>query len=317
MNYVLLNGDMKEQAHKIKDGSIDFILTDPPYGISKDFKPEWKDKDGNDLNTIHDHQFDRAANDNWDSAQDFIQHLNQWVKVCSKKLRKNGSIAIFVGDRYISHFWEAFEKYGITPKRVITWRKPAAVPFNRKVLMLSACEFLIYGIKEGKGTKKKVFNADPTTNSTPQETFVMADKAGTILNSHIQKYYPEKSLEEIMQMVEKTIKKNLDSIIQTDGTTRLCIPNIITYSGGGGKNRIHPTEKPTEILKYLISIFSNRGDIIFDPFAGSGSTGEASLSLDREVILIEKDNDYCKKIETRLAALGHICKGLKVKLWRK
>lgn len=307
MDYVVLNGCMLEQSIKIKNESVDFILTDPPYAISKDFKPVWKDKDGNDLNTIHDHKFDRNFHDNWDNTENFVVRLNEWAEVWGKKLRKNGSIVVFTGDKYISHLWEALEKHGIIPKRVITWRKPAAVPFNRKVLMISGCEFLVYGIKEkGKGKKRKVFNADPQIDSI-QEIFVAADKAGVILNKYMQRFYKRKSLSEIMCMAEKEIKEKLNNMLQ-NRTARLCIPNIITYSGGLGKNRIHPTEKPVEILKYLISIFSNEGDTILDTFAGSGSTGEAALLLNRNVLLIERDKSLCEKMKKRLEK----CKKIKI-----
>jgi len=299
MSCTILNGCILEQSTKIENDSIDFILTDPPYSISKDFKPVWRDKDGNDLNTIHDHQFDRNFIDKWDTTEDFAHQLDMWAEIWGKKLRRNGSIVVFTGDRHISHLWEALEKHNITPKRVITWRKPAAVPFNRKVLMLSGCEFLVYGIKEeGVGKKKKIFNADLKVGSI-QEIFIAADKAGTILNKYMQRFYGKKSLSEIIQIAEIEIKEKLDAILQNE-IVRLCVPNIITYSGGLGKNRIHPTEKPVKILKYLISIFSNEGDIILDTFAGSGSTGEAALSLNRNIILIERDRNLCGKIENRL-----------------
>lgn len=60
----------------------------------------------------------------------------------------------------------------------------------------------------------------------------------------------------------------------------------------GGKNRIHPTQKPLKLLEDILKIHSNEGDIIFDPFAGSGSTGVAAFNLKREFILIERDKKY-------------------------
>jgi len=54
----------------------------------------------------------------------------------------------------------------------------------------------------------------------------------------------------------------------------------------------HPTEKPVALMKELIRLFTNPGDVVFDPFMGSGSTGVAALELGRKFIGIEKNIDY-------------------------
>ena len=51
----------------------------------------------------------------------------------------------------------------------------------------------------------------------------------------------------------------------------------------------HPTQKPVELLEYLIKTYSNPGNVVLDPTMGSGSTGIAALSLGRDFIGIEKD----------------------------
>lgn len=66
------------------------------------------------------------------------------------------------------------------------------------------------------------------------------------------------------------------------------------------RSKLHPTEKPQGLLKYLINTSSNPGDIVFDPCAGSGSTGLAANALGRGFILIEKENEYCEVISKRL-----------------
>ena len=66
-----------------------------------------------------------------------------------------------------------------------------------------------------------------------------------------------------------------------------------------GKN-IHPTEKPTSILEYMIKKSSNEDDIILDPFAGGGSTLLASKNLNRNAIGIECEEKYVDLIKGRL-----------------
>ena len=66
------------------------------------------------------------------------------------------------------------------------------------------------------------------------------------------------------------------------------------------KNKLHPTQKNVECLKYMIELSSDEGEIIFDPFMGSGSTGEAALQLKRKFNGCEINNEYFKIVEKRL-----------------
>ena len=62
----------------------------------------------------------------------------------------------------------------------------------------------------------------------------------------------------------------------------------------------HPAQKPTAILKKMITIASNEGDIVFDPFMGVGSTGVAALSLNRKFIGFEIDKTYFDAAKNRI-----------------
>ena len=65
---------------------------------------------------------------------------------------------------------------------------------------------------------------------------------------------------------------------------------------------MHPTQKPAELIEYLIRTYSNAGDVILDPFAGSGTTAVAAINSDRSFIGWERDEGYynaaIKRIET-------------------
>ena len=65
-------------------------------------------------------------------------------------------------------------------------------------------------------------------------------------------------------------------------------------------NPKHPAQKPVAILKKMIEIASNEGDIIFDPFMGVGSTGVAALDLNRRFIGIELDQAYFEAAKKRI-----------------
>lgn len=66
------------------------------------------------------------------------------------------------------------------------------------------------------------------------------------------------------------------------------------------KDKIHPAEKPVELLEQIIKFVTKEDELILDPFAGSGVLGEAALKQRRNSILIEKDFDVYEKEKERL-----------------
>jgi adenine-specific DNA-methyltransferase len=66
-------------------------------------------------------------------------------------------------------------------------------------------------------------------------------------------------------------------------------------------NLLHPTQKPVEIMQSLIETFSKPGNVVIDPFAGSGTTGIAAQNCGRHFILIEKVWRHWKGAQDRIA----------------
>lgn len=64
----------------------------------------------------------------------------------------------------------------------------------------------------------------------------------------------------------------------------------------------HPCPKPPELIGKLISIFSKEGELVFDPFNGSGTTTVMARNLKRSYMGIDKNKSYCEMAEKRLAA---------------
>jgi len=297
----LINGDMLEQDAAINDNSIDLLLTDPPYNISEDgAQPVWIDKEtGKNKTNIHNQKFSESFEENWDEVEhdEFLSQIDNWAKFWFKKIRKGGSFAIFISDQYVSYLWTAMENAGFEPKRVWTWKKPAAVPFNRQVNPVSACEYVLFGIKP-KG--KRTFNADAKEGNIV-ERYAAADKISSIVYKLVKESNGIGDIDKIFAEAKKEAIRMLNDRKKTDtGAIQCVIPNTITYSGGLGKNKIHPTQKPTEILEYFIELLSNPGDTVLDTFAGSGSTGVACHTLNRDCILIERDPVMFQKMKTRI-----------------
>lgn len=80
------------------------------------------------------------------------------------------------------------------------------------------------------------------------------------------------------------------------------ISDVLPWAYTG--NRLHPTQKPLEALKPIIAALTRPGDIVLDPFAGSGSTLAAAQLLGRAYIGIELDRRYAETARTRLKKSG-------------
>lgn len=86
------------------------------------------------------------------------------------------------------------------------------------------------------------------------------------------------------------------------------------WNGGGShalwsyplarEDREHTTQKPLPLMLELVELFTDPGDLVLDPFAGSGTTGVACLRMGRRFIGIEKDPAYAAIARERLAAEG-------------
>lgn len=75
---------------------------------------------------------------------------------------------------------------------------------------------------------------------------------------------------------------------------------VLRINRDNPRERLRPTQKPVELLEYLIKTYSNEGMTILDPTMGSASTGIACLNTNRNFIGIELDSNYYNIAEQRL-----------------
>lgn len=222
------NIDAMSLISEQKPKSVDLILTDPPYAISRDSgytqnspdKKKYIKKYGN-------HTIDFGE---WDHKFD-IEDLKAVVDGFYNILRNGGTAIIFYDIWKIQDLSSIMKEVGFKQLRVIEWVKSNPVPINSKLNYLSNCrEIAILGVKKGK----------PTFNSK-------YDKG------------------------------------------------IYTYPICQDAGRFHPTQKPLALFTDLILKHSNEGDIVFDPFAGSGTTEVVCMTENRTPICGEIDPEYYNK----------------------
>lgn len=230
---MLINDDCFNYLKNIENKSVDLILVDPPYLISKksNFK-NYSDKANSDIITKYgSHSIDFG---DWDKEEiDWDLLFKEYYRV----LRDGGTLIFFFDVWKSTMIKEIAEKYKFKQPRIGQWQKTNPVPINSKLNYLSnGTEYFFTFIKG----KKPTFNSE---------------------YDHGVYKYP------------------------------LC----------HGKERLeHPTQKPLNLIIDLVKKHSNEGDLVLDTFAGTGTTGEACITLNRRFILVEKDEKYFLLIKNRL-----------------
>ena len=104
------------------------------------------------------------------------------------------------------------ENAGFEPKRVWTWKKPAAVPFNRQVNPVSACEYVLFGIKP-KGPR--TFNSDCESGSIA-ERYASEDKISTVVYKTIKDADDLDNLDSVFAAAKKEAQRMLKDRKRTD-----------------------------------------------------------------------------------------------------
>src|SRR5215218_5108252 len=94
---------------------------------------------------------------------------------------------------------------------------------------------------------------------------------------------------------------NEDIQVRSDWTIPLCTGDERIKDDNGKK--LHPTQKPEALLARVILSSSRPGDLILDPFCGSGTTGAVAKRLGRRFIGLERDKGYAAAAEKRIAAV--------------
>ena len=232
-------GDCLEVMKTIEDGSIDAIITDPPYGTT-------------------------ACK--WDSVIDFDLMWEQLNRI----IKPNGAIVLFGSEPFSSALrMSNIKNY----KYDWVWNKTKGGGFalaNKMPLKRHEIISVFY---------KKL----PTYN--PQKTKAaehLIDKRKTINNS--------KSSSIVSPIQKGAIRKK-------DDGTRFPTTSLNFSSVSMGK---HPTQKPIELMEYLIKTYTNENETVLDFTMGSGSTGVAAKNLNRNFIGIEMDDNYFEIARKRI-----------------
>lgn len=108
--------------------------------------------------------------------------------------------------------------------------------------------------------------------------------------------------------IPSTIKKKTGGLGKKNGCENRQLSNVWTDVSPivpWSKERVdHPTQKPIQLMERCVNIWTNEGDIVLDPFMGSGTTGIACKNTNRKFIGIEIDKNYFNIAKERIEMVG-------------
>lgn len=226
-------GDCLREMQKLPTESVDLIVTDPPYNLSKDY--------GNNKDNLKDNEY--------------IEFSRSWLKECKRVLKDDGTIYVCMGVRYISYIYEIMEQeLDLKFNSWITWHYTQGIgktkgfsPRHDDILMFAKSD-------------KFNFYLDPVR--VPQKFYRSRNNMRGANPGNVWEY------------------------------------SHVHYSN---KNRqVHPTQKPEGLFERMILASSKEGDMVLDPFVGSGTTLRVCQQLNRNCIGIEINEEYIGMIKERL-----------------
>lgn len=139
----LIHGDFYEEVKKIADGSIDLILTDPPFNIAneREFNLEGRNNRSQDFGEWDKHE----------AETEFRSLFFTWATEWKRILRDQGSGYVFCSYRYVSYLHDVLVEAGLNVKGMITWYKTNPGPQIEHVAFRNSCEHILFFIKGKSG----------------------------------------------------------------------------------------------------------------------------------------------------------------------
>ena len=281
----IITADCLEHLKTLDDNVFDSCVTDPPYhlqSIAKRFTKGPAAKYGKDGS------FNRLSKgflgEEWDGG-DIAFQKELWEQIY-RTLKPGSVLLAFAATRNYHRMATAVEDGGFEIFDMINWIYGSGFP-KRKNLLKPAHEPIVMA---RKGVNKEL-NLDECRIKTDdlkkfnRKSFAWSGKS--LYNE--QEYKPSE-------------KGRYPSNIIHDGLDEEWARYF--YSAKASKKEKdgsdHPTVKPLELMKYLVRLVTPKEGLVLDPFAGTGTTGEAAILEDRKYYLIEKTQKYIPVINKRL-----------------
>lgn len=267
----VIHGDCIEHMQSWPAGSIDLIFADPPYNIGYNY----------------DQYEDRRAD------EDYVEWSHQWIDASVRLLKPTGSLFILIGDEYaaqtrmrLRHHEDAKQ---LTFRNWIVWHYTFGQNCKHKFNRSHAHLFYAVGSAATESWKDGppfTFNRDAIAVPSARQT-TYADKRANPkgkLPDDTWFLRPQEAEGEYFRPEEDTWYQS-----------RLCG----TFNE---RTAWHPCQLPEALLERIIKVSSNPGDLVFDPFVGSGTTLTVARRLKRHWLGCELSEQYATRAEERIMA---------------
>lgn len=244
---VTICGDSLEVMAKMPKKSVDLMIVDPPYNLSKDFG-------GNTFRKM--------------KSQDYEDYTRSWLDLALPLLKDTGTV-------YVCCDWQSSMIIGavlaekLIIRNRITWQR-----------------------EKGRGAAKNWKNGmEDIWYCTVSEDYTFNLDAVKQRRRVLAPYRENGQAKDWQDTKDGKFRDSCPSNFWDD---------ISVPFWSMPENTAHPTQKPEKLIAKLILASSNEGDLVFDPFLGSGTTSVVAKKLDRAYIGIEKNEQYCAWAEYRL-----------------
>ena len=302
-------GDCLELMKYIPDGSVDLVLTDPPYGTMKGAALDgWKNQ-----------------TTQWDTAIDPVKIFER----ISRVLRQNGKAILFSQEPYTSRLITSAIPSLPFAYRAIWYKNVHANALLAKTAMVSRYEDICIFAKphdaectnELRDYFKKVLdfigaksckeiNARLGHRKAEHCFYVTGKENGsTQFSLCTEQTYQELICVFGIDKMQGFVPYSELRKVQDEYTAKYASVFKL-WQGGKSKSNVleykkdndgyHPTQKPVALLEDLIQTYSNEGDTVLDFTMGSGSTGVACVNTNRNFIGIELDEGYFNIAKKRI-----------------
>lgn len=224
----------------------------------------------------------KAQWDTFSSQKEYVDWSMEWIKEAHRVLKKTGSL-------YVCGFSEILAD--------IKWSASH---------LFAGCKWLVwfYRNKANLGNDWGRSHESILHFRKSKEFLFKVDEVRIPYNEHTLKYPKRKQAESSQYGNGK--KSNYVWEPNPLGAKPKDVLEIPTLSNGSWERYPHETQKPVELLRKIILSSSNKGDVVLDPFGGSGSTYAVAEAYERRWVGTELEDEYCSIIQERLSDVEHL-----------
>ena len=260
----IIKGDCREELKKLKDDSIDLIFTSPPYA----------DRRKNTYGGIHPDKY----------VEWFLPISRELLRV----LRPTGTFILNIkektidGERhtYVIELILEMRKQGWIWTEEFIWHKKNCYPGKWPNRFRDAWERLLQ------------FNKSKKFNMNQEEVMV---PMGDWKEARLRKLSERDKTRDISR-VGSGFGKNISKWIGRE----MAYPTNVLHLATECANRNHSAAFPEALPEWFIKLFTKPGDLVLDPFMGSGTTIRVAQRMQRNAVGIEILPEYCKMVEKQI-----------------